>query len=453
MKILIGVHHFPPSRAAGAELRAYRTAKWLRTRGHDARVVCIESITAGPDNGLEWQNELFDEIEVRRLSFDIHKIKAQFYWEFDNPWIEQNLKDYLQEFRPDIFHLISGYLMGAGALKAAYSMHIPVVITITDFWFLCPRLTLLRPDGKLSDPTRFDAQECTRCKYEEKRRYRIPASVFPTLADLFWKLLFTTPLGGLLDVQTTLAMFEMRNTTLMQALGQADAIVCPSKFLVETLRSRGAPTKKLILNTHGLDTSSWLPILEKPIQDDKYRIGYIGQICEHKGVHLLIHALPHIQTNRELEILIYGDDQAFPDYAAHLKSLAKGDPRIKFMRKYSYPETRRVLSPLDVVVIPSLWNEIGPWVLFEAYEMRKPVIASNIPNMSYVIKDEENGLLFDRGDPVALARQIQKLIEQPGVAHRLVANTPPVKSIDEELLQLLEIYQGIVQPQSTSLSN
>jgi len=42
--IVIAVHGFPPTFAAGAELRAYRMARWLLGLGHKVRVICVEAI-------------------------------------------------------------------------------------------------------------------------------------------------------------------------------------------------------------------------------------------------------------------------------------------------------------------------------------------------------------------------------------------------------------------------
>lgn len=50
MKILLAVHHFPPRYSAGAELYTYRLARWLLTHGHEAEVVCVETL----DEGLPW---------------------------------------------------------------------------------------------------------------------------------------------------------------------------------------------------------------------------------------------------------------------------------------------------------------------------------------------------------------------------------------------------------------
>src|SRR5258705_5157431 len=134
MKIVIAVHHFPPRYKAGAELRVYDAAIWLQQQGHQVYVICIEYIDRGPDEGLIWEDTEYDGIPVRRLSFDLAKAPDKFRWEYDNPWIEQHLSHYLAQLKPDVFHLFSGYLMGPGAVRAAKTLGIPFVITLTDFW-------------------------------------------------------------------------------------------------------------------------------------------------------------------------------------------------------------------------------------------------------------------------------------------------------------------------------
>ena len=50
MNIVMAVHHFPPHYTSGAELRAYRTAAWLRDHGHD---VCVVSAST-PSQAAEY---------------------------------------------------------------------------------------------------------------------------------------------------------------------------------------------------------------------------------------------------------------------------------------------------------------------------------------------------------------------------------------------------------------
>jgi glycosyltransferase involved in cell wall biosynthesis len=447
MKILIAVHHFPPRYAAGAELRAFRTTRWMRQHGQDARAVCIEYIDRGPEEGVDWQDDDYQGVPIRRLSYDLAKAPDRFRWEYDNPWIEMHLSEYLAEFEPDVFHTISGYLMGAGALRAAQKLGIPTVVTVTDFWFLCSRLTMIRTNGQLSPASSFDARACARCKYEEKRRFRLPASIAPPLADLFWDWALKPGPSQWLGFHEMVAGYTRRNRVLMEILARTDRIVCPSQFLVETLRERGVPEGKLILNSHGLDTSSWLPVAEggSPAETNPgvFRIGYLGQINEHKGVHLIIDALKKLKTGRPIELLIYGNELAFPDYTTRLRKMSHGDARIKIMGRYENQHVARILAGMDVLVIPSLWNEIGPWVMYEAFETKTPVIATNIPNMSYVVQHEQNGLLFKLGDSQDLADQLNRVIDDPDFYNRLINGIPPVKYIHTEMEDLKQVYESI----------
>jgi glycosyltransferase involved in cell wall biosynthesis len=445
MKVLIAVHHFPPLYAAGAELRAFRTARWMRAHGHDARVICVEDISHGPNPGLIWEDDEYQGIPVRRLFFNVDHYPSSdpLEWEFDNVWIEQHLDQYFKQLQPDIYHVISGYLTGAGAMRAAFRAGTPVVVTPTDFWFICPRMNLLRMTGELSNPERFDAKACARCKLEEKRRYRLPAQVAPQATDLFWSLTFDSALGRRLGATALEQHFIRRNRTLTEMLSKATAVVCPSRFLVETLRARGALPEQVFQISHGLDTTGWLPAEPRDAGDNVFRIGYLGQVEPHKGIHVVVDALNRMDVARPLELWIHGNEHTSPSYTTQLRKLAQGDPRVVIKGRYPYEEVARIMARFDVLVIPSLWNEIGPWVMFEAFQTKTPVIASDLPNMSYVINHEENGLLFRRGDSQDLALQLHRLIEDPNLRQRIIDGIRPPKTIDQEMAELEEVYNHV----------
>jgi glycosyltransferase involved in cell wall biosynthesis len=443
MRIALAVHHFPPKYSAGAELRAYRTARWLINNGHEVQIITVESVDNGPYQGVYWEDDEYKGLQVRRLSFDISKSQDQFTWEYENPWIYNHLVEYLAEIKPDVFHLISGYVFGAGALKAASWHRIPIVVTLTDFWFYCPRINLVRSNGILSNAYEFDAQNCTRCKFEEKRRYLIPAKLMPNFADRLWASSFNSRWSSMLGIDEMEKKFKDRNRTLMEELAKASAIICPAHFLIDTLHSRGIPDQKLHLIQHGLDKSSWTPVVDGN-SNDIFRIGYLGQINHHKGVHLLIRAFKELQTNTPLELRIYGDATGAVQYTKSLEKISKKDARIKFFGRYDYDQVANIFSQLDVLVIPSIWNEIGPWVMYEALGTKTPVIASNIPNMSHIILDGENGLLFECGNWQDLAFQLKKLIENNKLRSDLVQGINPVNTIEHEMADLNQVYESVV---------
>jgi len=444
LKILLAVHHFLPNYTAGAELHAYYVAQWLQQHHYDVHLICIEHINKGPADGVIWEDDEYQGLPVRRLSFDLSQTADPFEWQYNNPWLEKHLTEYLAQLKPDIFHLISGYLMGAGAIRAAYSLNVPTVITLTDFWFVCPRLNLLRPDGTLSPADHFNAVACARCKFEEQRRFRLLAQFLPDAANWIWRQALSAESVNWKPGVEFVNKFERRNDLLMSALKQADALICPSRFLLETFIARGVAPERLIFNSHGLNDAEWLPV-DNPLNPPErpFRIGYMGQIGPQKGVHILIEAYKALKTNTHTELVIYGNHQADPPYTRHLRQLIGAHPSIKLMGKYAPQQAAQILSQIDALVIPSTWNEIGPLVMYEALHTKTPVIASNIPNMSYVIQHEANGLLFESGSHLALAEQLQRLIETPALVKNLVAGIQPVKTIAEEMNTIKTIYHTV----------
>ena len=84
MKAVIAVHHLPPRYTSGAELRAYRTAAWLRDHGHDVHMVCIEAIDTGDGHGLTFEDDTYGGLPIRRLSFNLAAAPDPFRWTYDN---------------------------------------------------------------------------------------------------------------------------------------------------------------------------------------------------------------------------------------------------------------------------------------------------------------------------------------------------------------------------------
>jgi len=68
LRILLAVHHFPPTRIGGAELIALRLARWLGANGHTVQVVCIETLHADAPDNLTWRDEEYQGVAVRRYA-------------------------------------------------------------------------------------------------------------------------------------------------------------------------------------------------------------------------------------------------------------------------------------------------------------------------------------------------------------------------------------------------
>ncbi len=450
MKILLVTHHFPPRYWGGGELRTYETARWLQRQKHQVLVVCIESITDGDGRALRYVEDQFPvsedepEIRVRRLFFNLGASPDPFLYSYANPLIGRHLRELIEDEQPDLLHLIGGYLVSSSALQAARECGIPALVTLLEFWFLCPTNILLRGDGSLCGGP-FDLVDCARCVRDSKRRYRIPDQQFPSASRAFWHWVASQPgLGRALGLTTLVDQLGQRRAMLFEALVNCDAIISPSQFVIDVFTANGVPAEKIHLIGH-LAQQAPLTARWGKRPSDVLRFGYLGQIIKMKGVDVLIEAFMRIEPRRAAPILkIYGNLNASPGFGRALQARARGNPNIIFGGTYDREQVYEVLEDLDVLIFPSIWYENAPRVIREAFETGTPVVATNLGSAAEYISHNVNGLLFERGDAADLARQMQRLVDDPALVSQLRAGIPRVKPVEQEMSELLQVYHNVL---------
>jgi len=188
-----------------------------------------------------------------------------------------------------------------------------------------------------------------------------------------------------------------------------------------------------------------------PPRDEIFRIGYIGQIAPHKGVHLLLAAFKKLHSDgRPLELHIFGGYKPQAGYARSLLRMASEDSRIHFHGRFENRYAPEILSRFDVSVVPSIWHEIGPLTILESFAAGTPVLASPLGNMVDLIQDGHNGLYFQPNSPDDLALKLQKLVDDPSLLEKLRSGVRLPRSQDEEMAQVTAIYDQALARHSTS---
>jgi glycosyltransferase involved in cell wall biosynthesis len=425
MNILMAVHHFPPRHNEGAEQRSLRTALALRARGHSVRVVCVGNPDTPGARGLTWEDREHCGIDVRELFFQRKALPWQA--EFDNRLIGEHIREMLTAEHFDLLHLFSGYLMSGSPLLAARELGVPSVVSLTDFWFLCQRIQMLRSDGTLST-TPIKAATCARCIAEDSRRYRLPAQVAPALATAFWH-----------KARERTARVAARMQFLSEALGSAAFVISPSRFLRDMFIESGVNPHQIVFSRQGREFSTIDPALLKKTPSATLRLGYLGQIIPVKGVHVAIDAMAQLR-DLPVSLDIYGPTGHDTSYSQRCAATAAANERIKIHGAYERSALTRVLQSLDVLVVPSTWYENSPNVILEALAHKTPVITSNLGGMAELIQHEHNGLVFETGNALDLSRQIRRLLESPELRARLSAEITPVKTVQEEIDEIETLY-------------
>lgn len=448
MNILLATHHFPPKYWGGGELRTYETARWLQQRGHRVRVLCVESPNATETNTLRFVDDTFDGIPVRRLFFNLKRAPDPFRYAYDNPWIGEHLRTWLAQDPPDVFHVIGGYLISASALDAARAAGIPTFVTLLEFWFQCAVNILLRGDNTLCEGP-SDLVDCARCVMDQQRRYRFFDERAPRASRAFWHLAANNSLlANSTGLAARMRQLGARRDKLFDALIQTDAIISPSQFIMDMVEANQVPREKLHLIAH-LEPKPPLTARWRKSSSDHLRIGYLGQMTKMKGVDVLIDAFQKITPRaKPPQLILYGNVNAFPTFGQTLQAKARGNPNIVFAGTYDREQVYTVLQEIDVLAFPSIWYENAPRVVREAFETGTPVIAGNLGSAAEYVTHDVNGLLFARGDVNDLARQIQSLVDEPARVESLRRGIPRVKPMDDEMNELLALYNTVMEKRS-----
>jgi len=331
MRIVLITHFFPPGHVGGTEVLSLGLAKQLRSLGHEVQLVCAEDWDSAPGYKIQFRDELVEEIPVRRLRFNWTKAPDVFGYLYNNPEVERHIAALLKEQVPDIVHITSCYSLSASVINAARQANLPIVLSATDFWFLCARNTLLQTDDTLcSGPE--TPWKCARCLTSDAKIYRWPRQILPepavaALLQTIGRYPLLTRQPGLRGM---LGPWDKRQAFLTHALTRVDHIVTASRLLQDMFIQYGVDPGIISVSPYGLDTS-WAARYPAKLPSDRLRIGFIGQILPFKGPDLLIKAVRQLAPNLPVDVLIYGDLAKTPEYGAQLRTLVGDDPRIPFL--------------------------------------------------------------------------------------------------------------------------
>lgn len=173
---------------------------------------------------------------------------------------------------------------------------------------------------------------------------------------------------------------------------------------------------------------------------------FVGHIRPEKGLPVLIDALGQMAAGRPWRFTIVGPWGSFPGEHARSVALvqrwALGD-RVRWLGYVPYgPSLLDLYDKSDVLILPSL-SEGTPRVLVEARGRCLPVIASRVGGVPSSVTDGVDGLLVPPGDAGALARALERMIQDGELRRKLIrggwerAQRLTVEVFVEQLMPLL----------------
>ncbi len=388
MRVLEVIHGFPPRYNAGSELYTQTISEGLLVRGHNVSVFCRQENPFEEEYGLTTEEE--NGVKLYIVNHFTSKDK------FRTDQIEKRFEQVLDIEKPDIVHI--GHLshLSTGLPEISKRHHVPVIFTLHDYWLACPRGQFLQvmPNSTGNWPC-CPGQEDKRCAERCYSRTHAGSVDMKNSDMAYWT-----------------SWIHSRMSDVRKQLSSIDMLVSPSMYLRDRIiKELGVPTRKIVVEHYGFDHHRLNGRIRNP--ETSMVFGYIGRIIAAKGINDLINAFGMLKGNPRLRI--WGEN-TFPDGVA-LKKLAasisqRNRGRIEWCGPYRNTDiVESVLNRVDVVVVPSIWDENSPLVIQEALHARVPVIAPNHGGMGELVRDGENGLTYPHRDMLGLYRKMQYAVE------------------------------------------
>lgn len=365
MKILYINSLYSPLIEGGAEISLQLIVEGMKSKGYE---VAVLSLMAGKGLKEEW----IEGVKVYRAGLE------NLYWPYSkqrpgrvqrlgwhlkdryNPTMGAYVKAVLELEKPDVVscHNLAGW--SVAVWDEVHQAGIPLVQVLHDMYLACANSNMFKGDRPCDN-------QCLSCRLlrhqhpEKSRQVNAVVGISQSILDRF------TNLGYFKDAE---------------------------KRVIHNTRSISAPAAR-----------------KRRALGEPLRVGYLGTLSKIKGVEWLIDQFQSLNINATLSI--GGRGQA--DYEAHLKSLVH-QPSISFLGQV---KSNEFYSMIDVLVVPSLWQEPLGMVAIEALAYHLPVIVNKTGGLQESVKDGVNGLYCYASDPDSLGKAVVKLYEDVDLYNQL----------------------------------
>ena len=278
---------------------------------------------------------------------------------------KRTLTDLVAEVKPDVIHWhnTKGFIgrpFRVSPNRALYTAH--------DYYLVCPRSNLLRPDLSLCEHPKL----CQLCLM----RWKKPPQL--------WRI------GG-------------RRLTRVP---DGTRVLAPSQFMADRLRREGVPHPQVLRNfVPRQEVQSGYPWSERT------SLVYIGILERHKGPQTLVEAFSKCRDRQGFDLQIIGGGSLQQQLTIRIGELGL-ENRIKIRGYVSQSDLTETLGRAAAVVIPSEWHENAPLVALEAFSKGIPVLGSDLGGLPEILGPDSGSMIFKGGHADDLPNHLVLLWEK-----------------------------------------
>ena len=403
MKILIVNSLYPPFIIGGAEVSSQKLAVELAGAGNEVSVLAT---------GTENIDEELDGVKVYRRRFSnimsfwgfkhSTMVKRLVYKIIDiyNPLNRKTAIDVIQKVSPDVIHTNTIYGISPVIWDCAYSLRIPVVQTVRDYYLMCPKANLMARNG--------ESCETPNLVCRGSRAFH-------------------------------------RNKSKM-----VSAVTAPSEYTLERFLDDGYfenSIKKVIYNAIDYDHAKFLKLAEQRMKSkrDPMHVVYVGSFIETKGIRVLLEAI-HLCPD-DIVFHFAGKGRLLQE----IQKLAEENKNIMIEGFLDEEALDGLMRGMDLLVCPSIWAEPFGRVIIDAYKSCVPVIGTRCGGIPELIEDKVTGLIVEPNSAEALADAICYMKERKMTDSMVIAMENKLEefSLEVQREQFESLYKEAIITQGS----
>ena len=254
----------------------------------------------------------------------------------------------------------------------------------------------------------------------------------------------------------------------------SDAIICPSNVTRDYIASLGIrPHLHLSLGTaqvsaslgtgrnlitvipNGVSPSDFSRSPLPPRQGRLPVLLYVGTLADWQGLEVVIQALPKVLEHQPVQLRIIGRGRSRQRkmLMKHIRKLGV-EGCVLVQPAVPHHEVPSLIAESDICLAPLGLNDRNvtqgacPIKVLEYMASSRPLIASNIPIVRELVREDVDGLLFSPNDPEDLAHKVLMLLDDVELSKRL-ADSATERALTkftwhESQKKLVKVYEKLL---------
>ena len=389
-----------------------------------------EQVRRGHDVGYLFSGRYFPHVNGPRLKrrsrdgvdlFEIvdsplHDHGRQPALEVREPRVERMVEQVIDQVSPDVVHVQELAGLPFSVLDVARRAGVPVVMTLQDYFPLCPTFKLLDSQGQVCLRPLIGA-DCVATVAADERdpallyHATVHNAVRPYAGERASRRVANRLTRGVRrrppDPQTAVA-YQRRRDTTVERLNRVDCLIAMSARVAQIYSQLGVDPGRLRTMQLTLEHIEHLrPRRFHPTGPITFATLGGGE-SEAKGARILLDAARALDRPPEsFRLLLFGHVR--PDLAREAESI----PGVEVRPAFAPDQLDSILDGVDVGIMPSVWEEAYGYAGVEFLAKGIPVIGNAIGGIPDYVSDGETGWLNHSCSADGLARVMRNAIDHP----------------------------------------